>query len=371
MPEKKAKASKPKPFENFFKNFRFGKLSITDQAFFAKRLSFLINAGVSLLEGLHMIREQTISKSYARVLDTVITDVSGGRSLSQSLSKFKNAFGDFAVSIISVGEQTGALSENLAYLAEELKKRQILRKKIVSALVYPIFITLATIGITSLLIVFIFPKIMPIFMSLNVALPLTTRILIFVSNFLANYGLWLLLGSVLTVIGLRILFKKSEKFHFFYDKLSLKIPVIGPMIQNYNLANVSRTLSLLLNGGMTLGEALPITARSTANFVYRYELDKLAEVEDRGDKISSHMKNYRKLFPDMLSQIISVGERSGNLSETLTYLSDMYESEVEESTKNLSSLIEPVLMVIMGVMVGFVAISIITPIYSITQGLQN
>lgn len=357
--------------KNFFKNFGVGKLSITEQAFFAKRLSFLTNAGISLLEALHMIREQTLSKSYIRVLDAVIVDVSGGRSLSDSLGRFENAFGDFARSIISVGEQTGALSENLSYLAEELKKRQLLRKKIVSALVYPIFITIATIGITSLLIVFIFPKIMPIFLSLNVELPFSTKILIFAANFLGNYGLWLLLGIILFVIALRIVFKKSEKFHFWYDKAFMKAPLIGPMIQNYNLANISRTLSLLLNGGMTLSEALPITSKSTTNLVYKYELEKLTQVANRGEKISSHMKNYRKLFPDMLSQVISVGERSGNLSETLSYLSDMYESEVEESTKNLSNMIEPVLMVVMGVMVGFVAISIITPIYSLTQGLQR
>lgn len=360
-----------RPFENFFKNFRFGKLSIADQAFFAKRLSFLINAGVSLVEALSMIREQTVSKSYHKILDQIIVDVTSGRSLSDSLKKFKNAFGDFAISIISVGEQTGALSSNLSYLAEELKKRQLLRKKVVGALVYPIFITIATIGITSLLIVFIFPKIMPIFLSLNVELPITTKILIAMSNFLSAYGLWFLFGVVVLIIALRILFKRSEKFHFFYDKMSMKMPLIGPMIQNYNLANVSRTLSLLLNGGMTLSEALPITSRSTGNLVYRRELEKLTEVANRGEKISSHMKNYRKLFPDVLSQIISVGERSGNLSETLNYLSDMYESEVEDSTKNLSNMIEPILMVVMGLMVGFVAVSIITPIYSITQGLQR
>ncbi len=371
MFSKKVSSSGGKSFKSSLTNFRFGKFSIGEQAFFAKRLSFLINAGVSLIEALSMIREQTISKSYNRLLERTIADVSSGRSLSDSLKNFKNAFGDFAISIIAVGEQTGALSENLSYLAEELKKRQLLRRKVVGAMVYPIFITLATIGITSLLIVFIFPKIMPIFLSLNVELPVTTKILIATSNFLGAYGLWLLLGIIVFVLVLRFVFKRSERFHYWFDRLSMRAPLIGQMIQNYHLANISRTLGLLLNGGMTLSEALPITSRSTNNLIYRSELEKLAEVANRGEKISSHMKNYRKLFPDVLSQIISVGERSGNLSETLNYLSDMYESEVEDSTKNLSNMIEPVLMVIMGLLVGFVAISIITPIYSITQGLQK
>lgn len=370
MPDKKLE-KKAKSFRSLFRIFRFGQLSIADQAFFAKRLSFLINAGISLVDALNIIREQTVFKGYRKILDQIIADVTGGRSLSDSLKKFENAFGNFAINIISVGEQTGALSENLAYLAEELKKRGLLRKKVVGAMVYPIFITLATIGITGLLIVFIFPKIMPIFLSLNVDLPMTTNILIALSNFLSAHGLWLILGIVVAAIALRFAFKKSEKFHFWYDKVSMRLPLIGPIIQNYSLANISRTLGLLLNGGMTLSEALPITSRSTNNLVYRRELEKLTEVANRGEKISSHMKNYRKLFPDVLSQIISVGERSGNLSETLNYLSDMYESEVDDSTKNLSNMVEPVLMVLMGLLVGFVAVSIITPIYTITQGLQK
>lgn len=355
---------------NRFASFSWGKLSIKDQAFFAKRLSFLIKAGVPLLEALHMIREQTNNKRYAKVLDVVIEDVANGQSLSGSLNKFKNVFGDFAINIIAVGESTGILSENLNYLADELKKKQVLRKKVVGALVYPIFITIATLGITGLMTVYIFPKIMPIFASLNVTLPLSTRILVFTSNFLRHWGLVLILVIGIMIFGIMLAIKNNKKLHLFFDQCVLKIPFVGPMVQSYNLANISRTLGLLLKGGMTVSDALPITARSTANFVYRREFERLAVVVDRGEQLSSYLKNFRKLFPDILSQIISVGERSGNLPETLSYLSDMYEGEVEDATKNLSSLIEPVLMICMGLIVGFVAVSVITPIYGITQHLS-
>jgi type IV pilus assembly protein PilC len=361
---------KPKPFENLFKDFSFGKLSLKEQAFFAKRLSFLIRAGVPLLDAIHMIREQTKAKKQQKVFDSVINDISNGQSLAASLGKFKNVFGDFAINMIAVGEETGVLSENLAYLANELKKRQELKRKVIGALVYPIFISIATFGLTALLTAFIFPKIMPIFTSLNVELPVTTRLMIWVSDFLRHWGWLVILLLILFVFAFILTLKKSDKFHFVFDRNVLRIPFVGNMIRNYNLANISRTLGLLLNGGMTLTEAIPITSRSTGNLVYKDEFQKLSSVVDRGEKLSSHLAIDRKLFPDILAQIVSVGERSGNLAETLGYLSDLYEAEVEDSTKNLSSLIEPILMIFMGLIVGFVAISVITPIYGITQHLS-
>ncbi len=357
-------------FGDFFKDISFGKLSLKEQAFFAKRLSFLIRAGVPLFEALNMIEEQTHSKKQKKVLTSVIKDVSHGQSLAGSLGKFKNVFGDFAINMIEVGEQTGVLSENLSYLADELKKRQELQRKVIGALVYPIFISIATFGLTALLTAYIFPKILPIFTSLNVDLPVTTRFMIWLSAFLRHWGWLVMLLLIVFVFIFIVTLQKSKAFHFQYDRLIMKLPFVGTMVKQYNLANITRTLGLLLNGGMTLSEAIPITAKSTGNLVYKNEFAKLANVVDRGEKISTHLRSDRKLFPDILAQIVSVGERSGNLSETLNYLSQLYEGDVEDSTKNLSSLIEPILMVMMGLIVGFVAISVITPIYGITQHLS-
>jgi len=348
----------------------FVRLSIKDQVLFAKRLSFLTRAGVPILESLTMIREQTRSRGQAMILDAVLLSVSNGQSLAQSFGKFKRVFGDFAINIISVGESSGSLSENLHYLSEELKKKQILRRKVVGALVYPIFITITTIGITALLTVYIFPKIMPIFVGLNIDLPLSTKILIFVSVFLREWGLLLILLLIVLFIAFFITISRSPKFHLVVDYMVLRLPIFGKMVQNYNFANFSRTLGLLLKSGITLSEALPITANTIPNQIYNREIHKLSKSVSRGEKISSHLKKHRKFFPEILTQIISVGERSGNLSETLVYVSELYEGEVEESTKNLSSLIEPVLMVAMGIVVGFVVISVITPIYGITQHLS-
>jgi len=176
-------------------NISFTRLSIKDQTFFVKRLSFLIKAGIPMRDSLVMIREQTKKKGYATILDTVIMSVSNGQNLSTSLAKFKNVFGDFTINIIGFGEESGILSENLEYVADELKKRQALRKKIISASVYPIIVTIATIGIVTFLMVFLFPKVLPIFASLNYNLPVSTRIVLAVSNFISNWGILTLSAS--------------------------------------------------------------------------------------------------------------------------------------------------------------------------------
>lgn len=353
------------------KRISFAKMSSKDQTFFIKRLSFLIKAGIPVLDSLQMINEQTKNKGYSNILNKIISDVSNGQRLSTSLAKYPSMFSDFSVNIISFGESSGILSENLDYLAEELRKKQLLKKKIVSAFVYPIIVTVATFGITGFLMIYLFPKIMPVFQSLNMKLPLSTRLVIFFSNSIRENGLYIFLFVSILIATFITLLKKNKTFHFYFDKTLLKLPIIGQIVKDYNLANSTRTIGLLLKGGVTVSDAMPIAEKTTQNLVYKEEFKALAESIDRGDKMSLYLNSKQDLFPDVVSQIVSVGERSGNLSNSLIYLSEMYENQVDDFTKNLSSLIEPALMILMGVLVGFIAISIITPIYSITQNLHG
>lgn len=345
------------------------RLSIKEQTFFVKRLSFLIKAGIPVRDSLMMIRDQTKKSGYASMLETVIASVSSGQKLSTSLDKFKNMFSDFTINIIGFGEQSGILSENLEYVADELHKRQALRKKIISASVYPLIVTIATIGITAFLIIYLFPKIMPIFRSINLSLPLSTRIVLAVSNFSIRFGLIGLVLIIAASISFSLALKKSYKVRLYFDSLLLKLPVVGKIIIDYNLANFARTLGLLLKSGITIGEALQILANTTSNQVYKKEFTELFHAVNRGSKISAYLGKKKQLFPDMATHIVAAGEHSGNLPDSLMYLSDMYETEIDDFTKNLGSIVEPVLMIIMGLLVGFIAISIITPIYGITQHL--
>jgi type II secretory pathway component PulF len=350
--------------QNYF--FRF---SVQEQVMLAKRLAVLISAGVPLLSALAMLKKQAASKNGAVILQSLLAQVENGGLLSDGLVEFQKFFGEFSINIIRVGEASGTLSSSLAYLAEELRKKQELRRSITNALVYPVFIVFATLAITVLLIAYVFPKILPIFKSFKTPLPWTTRTLIFISGVFLHYGLYIFL-VLLTILAAGIWFFKKESVRLWCDRKILSIPFLGKLVQNYQIANFTRTLGLLLKSEVKITEALRVVARVSGNSAYREEFFIMTEAVTRGQKLSAHMESNLNFFPALVSQMVEVGEATGNLSETLTYLSEMYEDELNNLTKNLSASIEPALMVLMGLLVGFIAISIITPIYGITQNLH-
>ncbi|MFH1346918.1 MAG: type II secretion system F family protein [Spirochaetota bacterium] len=342
---------------------------LQEKIIFAKNLAVMIKVGMPILDSVRLLQKQARSKSMIKILGQITEDIANGQFLSTSLERFKNIFGDLTINIIRVGEASGILYENLNYLAEELDKKRELRHKVLSALIYPIFIVITTFIITGLLIIYIFPKILPIFKSLKVQLPITTRILINVSEFLLSYGVYVILGIIIIIIAAWLTLK-IKPVRFFANRLILYMPLIGSISQNYNMANFCRTLSLLLKSDVKVVEALSITANSLTNLIYRKEFKEIAKEIASGEEISKHLKKRPHLFPLMLSQLIAIGETTGNLSETLLYLSEFHEKKLDETTKNLSTVLEPFLMVIMGAIVGFVALSIITPIYEVTQNLR-
>lgn len=205
--------SKPSFFKKFLNRLSFSsRLSSHDKELFVKRLSFLLKAGIPILQSLTMIKEQTRSNGQKKIIESLMNSVANGQSIHVGLQRFRNIFGDFIINVIRIGENTGFLHQNLSYLAEELKKRRMLQRKIVGALVYPIFIAVVTLGITALLILFVFPKILPILTSLNMQLPITTRILIGVSSFLTHYGFYFLAGLIVFIVAM-IFILKLQKVH--------------------------------------------------------------------------------------------------------------------------------------------------------------
>ena len=238
-------------------------------------------------------------------------------------------------------------------------------------MVYPLFITVATLGVTALLTAYIFPKIMPIFTSLHAQLPLTTRALIAMSDFLRSWGVL----SVFALIGLGIVYAalhhNVRSFRMWNDRALLRTPLVGSIAKTYNMVTFCRTVGILLKSGVLLNEALMITGDTMQNRAYQRECYRLAEKVHKGEPISRYLLLHRAYFPPMLSHMVAIGEKTGKLSEVMTYLSELYEAELEDFTKNLSTSIEPILMLVMGLIVGFVAISVITPIYEITQNLPR
>lgn len=328
----------------------------------------MVRSGIQILQSLELLKKQAKSRAFVSILDQLILDIKNGRFLSVGLEKYRNIFGDFFINLVKVGETSGTLSENLKYLAEELKKREELRKKIKGAMAYPIIILMATLGITSIMIFIIFPKILPVLTSINVPLPLITRAFIAVSNFLINYGYWAGAG----LVGLAIFFwliLKIKKVRFAWHKIIINLPLVGDMSRSVNIIGFGRTLGLLLRAGIKIVEALEITASTINNLVYRQEIAKIADGVRKGDPMSKYLTQNIKLFPPIFSQMILVGENTGKLDESILFLSDFYEAELDESTKTLSTFLEPILLLVMGVIVAFVALAIITPIYKITQTL--
>ncbi len=347
----------------------FLRFSTKDQILFAKRLAFLIEAQVPLVEALAIIRDQSHPRTLP-LYNTILEDISAGKYLSASLGRHPHLFGAFTIAIIRIGEHSGTLGPSLVYLAEELEKAHALRSKVKSALIYPLFIVSATVIVISLLTVFIFPKIMPIFISLNVTLPLTTRALLSISSYLQHWGFATLLVFGAFLVLVQSLRRLHEPTHRASDALILHLPIIGPLTRTYNGTHFCRTLGLLLKSGLQLSTALVIVAETTTNLVYKNIFIKISKRVTLGEELAPNIETYHSLFPDMIPKLVAVGEKTGNLSETLEYLARFYESEVDAKTKNLSSVLEPALLLGMGLAIGIVAISVITPIYEVTKNLH-
>lgn len=349
-------------------NNRLFRMSLKDKMLFARHMDMMTRSGMQILDALEILKKQTKSAAFIRVLDGLIDEVRNGHFLSVGMEKYKSIFGEFFINLIRVGETSGTLSENFKYLAEELKKKGELQSKVRGAMAYPIIILMATLGITSILAFFIFPKILPVLKSLNTTLPLTTRMFIAGTDFLFAYGLYMILAAVAVIVTFVILIR-IRRFKLIWHGMILKIPYVGALSTEINIIGLSRTLNLLLHGGVKIVEALDITADTLSNLVYQDEVRRIAEAVRRGEPMSREMINNPKMFPPTFAQMCAVGENTGKLDETLVFLADFYESELDNSTKNMSNVLEPALLLVMGGIVMFVAMSIITPIYAMTQSL--
>ncbi len=344
------------------------RLTLKDKMLFARHMEMMTRSGMQVLNALEILKKQTTSKPFINMIDQLIDDVRNGHYLSVGMERYRHVFGDFFINLIRVGESSGTLSENFAYLAAELGKKSELQKKIRGAMAYPFVILFATFGISGILSFFIFPKILPVLRSLNSALPLSTRIFIAISEFMISYGIYVFLAIVLAVIGF-FLAIRVRSIRKTWHKIILATPVVGRLSTDVNIIGISRTLNLLLRGGVKIVQALEITSDTLPNLVYQDELRIISTAVQRGEPMSKSMIANERLFPPTFSQMAAVGENTGKLDETLVFMADFYEGELDNATKTMSNILEPAMLLTMGAIVMFVAISIITPIYSVTQNL--
>lgn len=346
------------------------KISLSEQMLFAKHLSMMLQSGISEVESIRILKEQVGSRRMRVLLDKVIAYVENGQFLSEALAQLDTIFGELFINIVKLGEISGTLPENLDYLAEEIKKKADLRAKVKSALIYPLIILIATVGIAAVLVLFVLPRILPIFTSLNVTLPITTRILIGITDFMNQYYLAVAAGIAVLFVSWSLLLR-LPKIKYISHRILLFIPIAGKISSDYSMSNMARTLGLLLKSGVKIVEAISATASSMTNLVYKKALTEAVEEVRQGTPLYQYLERKPKLFPPVLTRMIQIGERTGHLDGNLVYLSEFYENSLSEKVKNLSSVLEPLLMVFMGLLVGFIALSIITPIYEVTQNIHS
>jgi len=318
-----------------------------------------------------MLEEQAASKKDRILIKRIAASVNEGQSLSKSLRASSKSFSGFILSVVAVGEASGGLSANLQYASEELAKSDRLKRTVLAACLYPALITAATICVVAFLMLYLFPKITPIFISLHTRLPLSTRTLIALSNFAGQWGLVVLAGVCVFVIGFAAALTLNARLRFLFDTSILRLPLMGRVFSFYHVSTSARMLGLLLRSGMELSQATVITAGAMGNRAYKTEVSALAKAVEQGGTLAAHMRTRLFYFPATAVNLVAVGERSGTLSQTLLYIAELYDSEVDDFAKRLSTLLEPMLMIVMGLIVGFIAVSIITPIYGITQSIHS
>jgi type IV pilus assembly protein PilC len=346
--------------------FDFQGVSVREKLVFIQNLSVMIKAGIPILSSFRTLADQTESKAFARIIKQVALKLEQGSSLSDALKMYPRVFNELFVNMIGSGEVSGKLEDVLGQLYLQTKKQYELTSRVKGALTYPVIVVTAMGGIAIFMMVFVVPKITSVFTESNVPLPLSTRILIDISTFLATDWLFSLIAAIVIIGGIwKIL--HTEKGQYAFQAIVLRLPIFGPIVKKINLARFARTAGSLLRTDIMIVNAFKITANVVSNLHYRKAIMEISEQIKKGGQINEIIKNYPQFFPPMVTQMITVGEQTGEVSDILADLADFYEGEVDQIMQNLPSIIEPVLILLLGVGVGAIAIAVIMPMYSLTN----
>jgi type IV pilus assembly protein PilC len=341
-------------------------VKFSEKILVAEHLRVMIKAGMPIDDAIRVLQDQTRNAKLRDILEHVRNDVKQGKDLSSSFAKYPRVFSEMFTNMIHVGEQSGNLEQTLAHLTNQMRKSYTLRKKVRSAMTYPIIVLLALTGLVILMMGYVLPRVVDVFGELEVELPLATRVLIASSNFV-NQNMLLVIGAVILFIVFLVWFRTTPVGKKIFHRIVLTVPPISNIAKRINLAQFSRTLGALISSGIVITTALDLTGDSMKNIWYRDALKRIALEIKKGTRMSDLIAQQPFLFPPVVVQIIRVGEETGSLSETIDNLAQYYEDESDATLDDLSSIIEPILMIVIGLGVGFVAVAIIAPIYSLVS----
>ncbi len=354
-------------FSRFFSRlpFSFG-VKTHDKIIFARSLGSMLEAGLSVSHALTVLGRQAKNRTMKKVISDLNDSISKGIMLSQSLAEHTKVFSPLFISMVKSGEQSGTLTQSLKSITSQMESTYALQRRVRGAMIYPMIILLTMVLIAILMLTYIVPTLMKTFSELKLDLPVSTKIVLGASNLILNHGLVVLLTLIVAGI-LAYLWSQHDQGKRYIHFVILKIPIIGEIIKEVNSARTARTLSSLMGSGVDIVEAIHITSDVLQNVHYKKILDTVGETIKKGEPISKVFAENPKFYPIFLSEMIVVGEETGKIGEMLLNVATFYEEDVAEKTKDMSTVVEPFLMVVIGAAVGFFALAMISPMYSLVN----
>lgn len=358
-------APKPKAIFKFRLPFR-GKVKDKDIIVFTRQFATMIDAGLPLVQALDILSKQTVNKTLAKAIVDIKADVEGGSTYADALRGHPRVFSELYANMVAAGEAGGILDTILNRLTQYIEKAMKLKKKVKGAMIYPSFIIGAAVIVVAIIMVLVIPTFAKMFAQFGGVLPLPTRMIIAASKFLGGLGGLLILGSIIGVVVFIAQFRRTETGKKTIDALLLKIPVFGELIRKVAIAKFTRTLGTLVGSGVPILDGLEITAKTAGNKVIEKAVLQTRDAVTVGKTIAGPLSQ-SGIFPPMVTEMISVGESVGALENMLTKIGDFYEEEVDAAVANLTAMIEPVLIVFLGITIGSIVISMYLPIFRLIQ----
>ena len=347
---------------NLFKSG--GKVTSEDISVFARQLATMMAAGIPMVQSFEIVGNGHENPAMQKLILDIKASIEGGSTLHESLAKFPLHFDDLFVNLVEAGEQAGALETLLDKIATYKEKTEALKKKIKKALFYPAAVLIVAVVVTIILLIFVIPQFEELFKGFGADLPAFTQMVVNLSRFVQHQGWWVALLAIGAVFGINYFYKRSKNMQRGLDRVMLKFPVIGPILQKSAIARFARTLSTMFAAGVPLVEAMASVAGATGNIVYEEATLRMKDEVATGQRLQKAMENV-DLFPNMVVQMIAVGEESGSLDTMSGKVAEFYEAEVDNAVDSMSSLLEPLIMAILGILVGGMVIAMYLPIFKL------
>jgi len=347
----------------------FRKIALKTKVVFSRQLATMIDSGLSIVQSLKILSEQERKKNkrFSEIIDAIAAEIEGGTSFSVALKKHPKVFSPIYISLVESGEVSGKLDEVLDRLATQLEKDYDLKKKVKGAMMYPTFIIVAMVVAAGIVVTFVIPQLKSLFEESNAELPFITQVLLKISDFMVKFWWVVILGVIGLIIGVRY-FLKSTFGRKFWDRFKLRLPIVGTFVKNIYMVRFTRTLSTLISSGLPILDSLKIVSDTVGNVLYKDEIESISRKVESGVALATPLEE-SKLFPTMVSHMVEVGEKTGNIDKMLGRMANFFDNEVNNTVSALSTLLEPIILLVIAIGVGVFVGAVLLPIYQLASAM--